>query len=96
MSLDSGHESKVHVELVTDRDTALYNPTKPMACSIEAVDIPDHLACLERIRSELRSVDRTRYGVVLHVADSEANASDVARFVGVEQRSASSGVRAHK
>ena len=52
-----------HVEL--SPETPLYDPTKPIACTIDAADIPKHVARLERIRSQLTRIDRTAFGVVL-------------------------------
>jgi hypothetical protein len=67
-------------------DTPLYDPTKPLACTIEAADIPEHLARLERIRDNLQVVERTAHGVVLRLPENDENASDAAQFARDEKR----------
>jgi hypothetical protein len=67
-------------------DVPLYDPTKPIACTIEATDIPDHVARLERIRANLMRIDRTAYGVVLQLPDGDTNFSDVEELAHEEKR----------
>jgi hypothetical protein len=73
-----------HFEL--SPNAPLYDPTKPIACTIDAADIPEHVARLERIRSQLTRIDRTAFGVVLVLPDSDSNASDVEQLAVEEKR----------
>jgi hypothetical protein len=65
---------------------ALYDANKPIACTIEAGDIPDHVALIERIRSNLRTIERTPYGVILRLPADAASAADLRQFASAEKR----------
>jgi hypothetical protein len=71
----------------TDRfDQPLYDATKPLACTIQAAELPDHIALIERLRSNLESVERTPHGVLLRLPDTAENAADLHRFAVEEQQ----------
>jgi len=67
-------------------DTGIYDPTKPLACSIQSADVPDHIALIEQMRSNLTSIARTSHGVVLRWPLSVANRAGAERFAVEEQR----------
>jgi hypothetical protein len=69
-----------------DLDTPLYDPDTPIACTAEALDIPDHVLLLERIRGNLERIERTPHGVLLTLPSSDDNAADVRRFAAEEKR----------
>lgn len=62
----------------------LYDPTAPIACTIEAHEIPGHLELIERLRAHLASIERTEHGVRLTFAG--AKATDIHRFAAEEKR----------
>jgi hypothetical protein len=64
----------------------LYDATKPIACTIQATDLPDHVARLERIRVNLTSIERTPYGVLLRLAGTAENTADLQQFAAEEKR----------
>lgn len=68
-----------------DLDQPLYDPTKPIACTIEAAQIPDHIALIERLRTSLTSIERTPHGVLLRLAGTAANVADARRFAAAEK-----------
>jgi hypothetical protein len=63
----------------------LYDATKPIACTIQAAQIPDHLARIERMRVNMESIERTQHGIVLRLPSSEANAADLRQFAADEK-----------
>jgi hypothetical protein len=67
-------------------DDPLYDATKPIACTMNAVDMPDHLVLIERIRTNLDHVDRTEHGVSLRLPYTTANVDDLRRFATEEKQ----------
>lgn len=66
--------------------TPIHDPDQPIACTIEARDVADHIEVLERIRQEVTSVERTAHGVVLVLPATEVNVDDLQRFATVEKQ----------
>ena len=48
-------------------EDALYDATKPLACTTTATEIPNHIALIERIRTHLLSIERTAHGVLIRL-----------------------------
>jgi hypothetical protein len=44
----------------------LYDATAPIACTISAAEIPGRIEVVERLRTNLTSLERTDHGVLLH------------------------------
>jgi hypothetical protein len=75
------------MSLSTDQsDQPLYDASKPIACTIEAADIPGHLELIERIRTSLESVERTPHGVILRLPHTTDNAADLRQFAVEEKQ----------
>ncbi|MCB0965928.1 MAG: hypothetical protein KDB37_03755 [Ilumatobacter sp.] len=66
--------------------TPIYDPDQPIACTIEARDIANHIDVLERIRQELTSIERTPHGVILRLPPTLANIDDLRHFATVEKQ----------
>lgn len=67
-------------------ETPIYDPDQPIACTIDARDIAEHIDVLERIRHELTSIERTPHGVILALPPSAANVDNLRQFATVEKR----------
>ena len=67
-------------------DDALYDATEPLACTINAAEVPDHIALIERIRTNMVSIERTRHGVLIHLPRNEANVADARQFATEEKQ----------
>lgn len=65
--------------------TPIYDPDQPIACTIDAPDIAEHIDVLERIRHELASAERTPHGVILVLPPTETNIDDLRQFAAVEK-----------
>ena len=70
----------------TQFDQPLYDPTKPIACTVEAAQLPDHIALTERLRTNLNAIERTPYGVLLKLPDTDENAADLRQFAAEEKQ----------
>jgi hypothetical protein len=64
----------------------LYDTTVPIACTIASEEIPERLALLERVRTNLTRLDETEHGLVLHFPDRPDIAGDLERFTIDEKR----------
>jgi hypothetical protein len=67
-------------------DQPLLDATKPIACTIDAADIPRHVELIERIRINLGSIERTQRGVVVRLPATPDNAADLRQFAREEKR----------
>jgi hypothetical protein len=67
-------------------DHPLYDATKPIACTIGAAELPDHITLTERLRINLQSIERTPYGVLLRLPAIAENAADLRRFAAEEKQ----------
>src|SRR5687767_10380745 len=63
----------------------LYDATRPIACTIQAADLPNHVTLLERIRINMQSIQRTPHGVLIALPSTAANAADLRRFAAEEK-----------
>lgn len=66
-------------------DQPLYDATKPIACTIEAAQVADHLAVVERLRANLESIERTPHGVLLALPNTVENVADARQFAADEK-----------
>ncbi len=64
----------------------LYDATAPIACTIGDDEIPARIALVERLRENVRSVERTADGLLLRFPATAANEADVRRFAIDEKR----------
>jgi hypothetical protein len=64
----------------------LYDATAPIACAIADDEIPARIELVERLRANVRSVERTADGLLLRFAATAANEFDVRRFAIDEKR----------
>lgn len=64
----------------------IYDATEPVTCTIGASEIPARLELVERMRTQVSSVDRTEHGMVLHFAGGAAVEADVRQFAVDEKR----------
>ena len=67
-------------------DSPLYDATKPVACTIEAADVADHVTLIERIRDNLETIERTKHGVILRLPATNESAADLRQFAAEEKR----------
>jgi hypothetical protein len=67
-------------------DQPLYDENQPIACSIGAAELPDHIKVIERLRTNMQSIQRTPHGVLLTLPTSSANAADMRAFAVVEKQ----------
>ena len=58
----------------------IYDATAPIACTINPDDIPERIERLERMRANLRVIERTTNGLLLHFAPSADLQADVRRL----------------
>ena len=64
----------------------IYDETAPIACSIDATEIPHRLELVERMRASLAEVARTDCGLILHFENRPEVEADLERFVIDEKR----------
>jgi hypothetical protein len=64
----------------------LYDATAPIACTIESDEIPERLALLERLRTNLVRLDVTEHGLLLHFPHRPDIFDDLQRFAVDEKR----------
>lgn len=60
--------------------------TAPIACTISADEIPERIELIERIRSNLRNVQRTEHGLLLRFPNRLEVEADLRRFAVDEKR----------
>lgn len=75
--------------MTTNRDRVrlpLHDDTKPVVCTIEVTDLPDHAALLGRLRATATGIERTPHGVLLWFPPSPDVAAEVRRFATQEKR----------
>ena len=63
----------------------IYDDTVPIACTASNELIPLHIEMVERMRSNLQSVERTEHGVLLTFAPDDAVLAEVRQFA-VEEK----------
>ena len=68
------------------RSIPIHDATVPIACTIDAADIPERVELLERLRGVLRAVERTEHGLLLCFAPDAGTEADVRRFASEEHR----------
>jgi hypothetical protein len=64
----------------------IYDDTAPIACTIGADEIPERIALVERMRSNLARIDRTEHGLLLQLAKRDDIEADVRTFTVDEKR----------
>lgn len=67
-------------------DDAIYDASKPLACTIDAAELPGHIELIERIRVNMLSIERTQHGVLIHLPRDEATIADARRFATEEKQ----------
>jgi hypothetical protein len=66
-------------------DQPLHDPTKPIACTVGAAELSDHITLVERLRVAMTSIERTPYGVLLRLPATAENEVDLRRFAAEEK-----------
>jgi hypothetical protein len=64
----------------------LYDAAAPITCTIESDEIPERLAVLERLRTNLIRLDEGEHGLLLHFSARPDIADDLRRFAIDENR----------
>ncbi len=64
----------------------LYDEAVPIACTIGRGEIPDRIELIERLRTNIRRLERTEHGLVLHFPNRDDVAADVRRFAVDEKQ----------
>lgn len=64
----------------------LYDVTAPIACTITAGEIPERIELVERMRTNLTSLERTDHGMLLHFALRPEIEADLHQFATDEKR----------
>lgn len=64
----------------------IYDATAPITCTIGADEIADRVALLERLRAQLRGVERSDHGLLLRFPPRPDVEADVRRFAVEEKR----------
>jgi len=64
----------------------IYDATAPIACTIGNDEIPERLELVGRMRTNLRDIERTSDGLLLHFAPTAEIEADVRRFAIDEKR----------
>jgi len=64
----------------------LYDATVPITCTIGDEEIPERVALVERMRSELDRIERTDDGLLLHFPARPDVEADLRRFAVDEKR----------
>ncbi len=64
----------------------VYDATAPIACTIDASEIPQRLDLVERMRTNLTSLERTDHGMVLHFPIRDDIEADLHQFAVDEKR----------
>jgi hypothetical protein len=68
------------------RPIPIYDADAPIACTIGAEEIPERVALVERMRSNLARIDRTEHGLLLRFANRDDIDADVRQFAVDEKR----------
>ena len=71
---------------VTMHRIPIYDATAPIACTIGADEIPDRIELVERIRTNLTTIERTPDGLLVHLPATPSNRDDLERFAIDEKR----------
>ena len=64
----------------------IYDATVPIVCTIGTDEVPERIELVERMRTNLRTVERTADGILLRFAATPANEADARRFATDEKR----------
>ena len=64
----------------------IFDDSQPLACSIDASEVPARIELLERLRTALRAVERTEHGMLLRFPSRPDVEADVRRFAVDEKR----------
>lgn len=64
----------------------IYDDTAPIACTITTDEIPGRVELIERMRTNLRQLERTEHGLLLHFPPRPDVEADLRRFVVDEKR----------
>ena len=68
------------------RGLPLYDADAEIACTIDASEVSDRVAVFERMRTNLKQLERTADGMALHFDPDPAIEDDLRRFVVDEKR----------
>src|SRR5829696_8754661 len=68
------------------RTIPIYDDTKPIVCTIGTADIPARIELVERVRTNLRAIDRSEHGMVLRFPNRADIEADLRRFAVDEKR----------
>ena len=68
------------------RGLPLYDSSVDITCTIDASEVPERLALLERMRAALKTLDRTDDGMLLHFAPNADTEADLRAFAVDEKR----------
>ena len=64
----------------------IYDATAPIACTIDATDLPERLELIARLRTDLDRLERIDHGLLLHFAPSPDTEATLRRFAVDEKR----------
>jgi hypothetical protein len=64
----------------------IYDATAPITCTIGTDEVAGRVELLERLRTNLRWLERTEHGLVLHFDKRPAVEADLRRFAADEKR----------
>ena len=64
----------------------LYDDSAPIVCTITDQEVPDRLALLERMRTNLTAIEPSEHGLVLHFPIRDEVEADIRRFAADEKR----------
>jgi hypothetical protein len=64
----------------------IYDATAPITCTIGTDEVAGRVELLERLRTNLRGLERTEHGLVLHFEKRPEVEADVRRFAADEKR----------
>ena len=64
----------------------LYDETATISCTITPEEIPERIATIERMRTELTRLERTEHGLLLHFPPAPALEADLRQFTVDEKR----------
>src|SRR3954470_24219393 len=64
----------------------IHDATAPITCTLDRQEIPSRLELIERLRQQLRAIERTEHGMLLHFPHDADVAGDVRRFAVDEKR----------
>jgi hypothetical protein len=64
----------------------IYDASAPIACTIGNHEIPERIELVERMRANLRAIERTSDGLLLHFPPTADIDADIRRFTIDEKR----------